>query len=135
MNSVEHDFSVRASYGDGSSYTSDIQVDVTVDVGAPDNETAGRLADEIDGTVKKIIREEVNEDESEEDSYEPSTPQEAFRALVWGAVMSGEKDFLTKREMSESLVEIADTVYPIHKWDDESELQSVSGSYMERADE
>ena len=91
-----------------SGFTTDIEAYVESSVSAPDNKTAGRLADEIEEAVEEIVDEETTED----NSYEPETAVDAFEATVWGAVLSGEKDFLTRREMALSLQSIADDIYP-----------------------
>lgn len=88
--------------------TDAVEARVESTISAPDNKTAGRLADEIEEAVEEIVDEETTED----NSYEPETAVDAFEATVWGAVLSGERDFLTRREMALSLQSIADDIYP-----------------------
>jgi len=110
MSKFDYSFSVGDVYsGEPNLFEPyDVNADVEMTVTAQNNETAGRLVDEIEEAVEEIVDEETTED----NSYEPETAVDAFEATVWGAVLSGEKDFLTRREMALSLQSIADDIYP-----------------------
>lgn len=88
---------------------SDTDGDIIVTVGLDTDQ----FADDI-RAIGDVFHDAADEIESDNTGHEysPETPHESFRALVWGAIMSGEKDKLTRSEMADALEVIAHDIRP-----------------------